>query len=469
MVRDPGITPTDAAAGPQHVDKPLTAFEYVSIYGRWNGGQPPIEAGDQRAQAIALKRRCKLQPDPRGVVLRGDEHAAGLWTDEDVELGNCVSGRWLLSQAMAGKAWPYPLGQRGLRMNLPTTANAPRMKLDGVRMALLEWIAVAMVAMDGAGLVATHDELAKLCGRERDVIGIRLHELRSWGLIRQSPTFVQHGKASSRRGNVYRLTRAAGYVFGLPCVQRLPDQETDVVPRKARYSGIARANASEESTSHPESTYDRSDPAAILSSTCARDGATGSEPEVPEPGPVPSGSPDISQPDSAATSCSAGSRLSKPESAGLVRSAAAVADYQRQRPFGADYSSGEIKPPPPSSRRRSPREIWEREQRQRGKLRQQAERALERDRQRMRDADEHPNAPPPVPVDVLEGRAEERRAYRDRLERERAERAPLAPPRPRPEPGESIADMIERITRERWGSVGPVQLAVLAKMRGGDS
>lgn len=440
----------------------LTRFQRVSELGRWAlHGRPPMSPDCRSARAVREKKLSKAQTVGKDRI----------WTTADVELSKCVSARELVAGFRAGTLWPMPLRQLGKELCLPVGV---KWKLRGNRLLLCGWIAAAMTVLDGEGLIATHGELAQLLELEdASWVAELVRDLRAWRLVKQDSTHVQHGLASSRRGNVYRLTKIGAYVFGLDerlAVDRLPDPDLEVAPRRARtgvrsteYTDHARAHAPGLSPNHPEITTDEVNTADVVLST-AGPTAILIEGPISLPSSVASlhdserssgalnVSTDESQPASSVESCDAGRRLYKAEKVEASRSLGELVDrvVPNERTDGAR-----------STPRRSDRSVPEQERVQRerdirrqGQLREQVERREEAERaKRRRELEDAPAAPAPVDgwAEVARAALEQERRdelarYKRELEEAAASKATLNRPRPRP----GVTDELETLeTLER--------------------
>lgn len=238
-----------------------TEFQRVSELGRWGarGGRPSMSPGCRSANAIANKRKAKLQ-----IVGAGDRAQHVLTTATGVDLSRCASGHELVTAFRNGSAFGMPLRKLTKGVTLPTEELQKRMtratwKLRGARLELAGWVAYAMVVCKLEGLCATYAELAILCElADPSWVAELMHDLRAWGLVAADHTWVKHGKASSQRAHVYRLTNVGAHVFGLDLLldtARLPAPEPDTTPRIAR--ARAGAHGSGKTHSHPESTPDQ--------------------------------------------------------------------------------------------------------------------------------------------------------------------------------------------------------------------
>jgi hypothetical protein len=237
----------------------LTPFQRVCMFGRWSpqagGCKPNLDEGSPAARELNGDNGKKKARKQR----IGDQE---IWTTADVNLVQCMSGSELVAAFGAG-AFPMPLTQRIKKTPLPDEEMQKRYtgakwKLRGTRLLVCGALAFAQVVCEREGTVITHGALAGALGlSDPSWVADCLHDLRAWGLVRQDRTWVKHGRASSRRGNVYRLTKLAAYAFGLRLdVATLPDPEPAVEPRtppvRARTPRIA--NAQGNSPTHPDNT-----------------------------------------------------------------------------------------------------------------------------------------------------------------------------------------------------------------------
>lgn len=477
MLDDPGISSPDAATDSQ-IDNPKLNLPTWARQGRWAArygeGKKPSPFTPAIARAVEGKRKGITCGKTHGKP----EHA--------IDLARCVTGDDLLRASANQQLWPCPLNPRAAtppREDLQHRAGG-KWRLRGSYLELLGWLAAAIVGLHGSAVRATHAELAELLDLCPRRVGDVIFALRTWGLVHATPSYVAQGKVTSQRASVYRLTRVFFWTFGLvpPAGHTAPEPEPTPEPRIAR----ARQVGTKVPTNPDTEQIQYSDLREIKYSSRADGPTTAVSPPpaatgVPDLAAVPTGSTAAPQPATCVQSCNPGQRLCEPRGANTAGGHAGSGPDAKLGEWRMPELIGHIREGGKIYERRRPHAEAPRDERP-GAARYErhfrdeeiiAERELDRvtgnGPRDLAPAELAASNAPPPPAPRLDDLLEHARRERERLERERSARAPIAAPA-RPALGDDYLEVIERAVRShgRGKDLTPAQFAALQTLRRGE-